>query len=83
MTLYSEAARPTLEEIDAYAHTPLWPQLRAYLAAAYGAGPRLEYSRCGLEPGMECEVPQGQQVSLHGLPAAWVCDGHGFCRAQG
>ena len=23
--LYSEAARPTLEEIDAYAHTPLWP----------------------------------------------------------
>ena len=37
--LYSEAARPTLEEIDAYAHTPLWPQLRAYLAAAYGAGP--------------------------------------------
>lgn len=33
--------------------------------------------------GMECEVPQGQQVSLHGLPAAWVCDGHGFCRAQG
>ena len=26
--LYSEAARPTLEEIDAYAHTPLWPQLR-------------------------------------------------------
>ena len=32
---------------------------------------------------MECEVPQGQQVSLHGLPAAWVCDGHGFCRAQG
>ena len=25
--LYSEvAARPTLEEIDAYAHTPLWPQ---------------------------------------------------------
>ena len=21
---------------------------------------------------MECEVPQGQQVSLHGLPAAWV-----------
>ena len=26
MTLYSEAARPTLEEIDAYAHTPLWPR---------------------------------------------------------
>ena len=77
--LYSEAARPTLEEIDAYAHTPLWPQLRAYLAAAYGAGPRLVRSGAG----MECEVPQGQQVSLHGLPAAWVCDGHGFCRAQG
>ena len=78
--LYSEAARPTLEEIDAYAHTPLWPQLRAYLAAAYGAGPRLEYSRCGLEPGWNVKF---QQVSLHGLPAAWVCDGHGFCRAQG
>ena len=42
--LYSEAARPTLEEIDAYAHTPLWPQLRAYLAAAYGAGLRVSLS---------------------------------------
>ena len=46
--LYSEAARPTLEEIDAYAHTPLWPQLRAYLAAAYGAGPRAVWSRDGM-----------------------------------
>ena len=91
MTLYSEAARPTLEEIDAYAHTPLWPQLRAYLAAAYGAGPRLEYSRCGLEPGWNVKFRRGSKslctvylpVSYTRLPAAWVCDGHGFCRAQG
>lgn len=61
MTLYSEAARPTLEEIDAYAHTPLWPQLRAYLAAAYGAGPRLEYSRCGLEPGWNVKFRRGSK----------------------
>ena len=59
--LYSEAARPTLEEIDAYAHTPLWPQLRAYLAAAYGAGPRLEYSRCGLEPGWNVKFRRGSK----------------------
>ena len=32
--LYPETARPTLEEIDAYAHTALWQQQRAYLAAA-------------------------------------------------
>ncbi|MFR4086928.1 DUF3788 domain-containing protein [Dysosmobacter welbionis] len=59
--LYSEAARPTLEEIDAYAHTPLWPQLRAYLAAAYGAGPRLEYSWCGLEPGWNVKFRRGSK----------------------
>ena len=51
VAVFASRLNPTLEEIDAYAHTPLWPQLRAYLAAAYGAGPRLEYSRCGLEPG--------------------------------
>lgn len=59
--LYSEAARPTLEEIDAYAHTTLWPQLRAYLAAAYGAGPQLEYSRCGLEPGWNVKFRRGSK----------------------
>lgn len=59
--LYLEAARPTLEEIDAYAHTPLWPQLRAYLAAAYGAGPQLEYSRCGLEPGWNVKFRRGSK----------------------
>ena len=57
--LYPETARPTLEEIDAYAHTALWQQLRAYLAAAYGAGPRLEYSRCGLEPGWNVKFRRG------------------------
>ena len=57
--LYPETVRPTLEEIDAYAHTALWQQLRAYLAAAYGAGPRLEYSRCGLEPGWNVKFRRG------------------------
>ena len=68
--LYSEAARPTLEEMAALMYAginigntmaPLWPQLRAYLAAAYGAGPRLEYSRCGLEPGWNVKFRRGSK----------------------
>ena len=57
--LYPETVRPTLEEIDAYARTPLWPRLRDYLAAAYGARPQLEYSRCGLEPGWNVKFRRG------------------------
>ena len=43
--------QPSLEELDRYADSPLWQSLRAYLKEAYGAEPRMEYSRCGLEPG--------------------------------
>lgn len=54
--------QPTMEEIDRCADSPLWQSLRAYLKEAYGAEPRLEYSRCGLEPGWNVKFRKGSKA---------------------
>ena len=53
--------RPSPEEVDQYVNSPLWPQLRQYLRDAYGAEPRAEYSRCGLEPGWNLKFRKGSK----------------------
>ena len=52
---------PSMEELDRYADNPLWPELRRYLKDAYGAEPRTEYSRCGLEPGWNVKFRKGSK----------------------
>ena len=52
---------PSMEELDRYADNPLWPELRRYLKDAYGAEPRTEYSRCGLEPGWNLKFKKGSK----------------------
>ena len=52
---------PSMEELDQYADNPLWPELRRYLKDAYGAEPRMEYSRCGLEPGWNLKFKKGSK----------------------
>ena len=49
--LFPMDRQPSMEELDRYADNPLWPELRQYLKDTYGAEPRMDYSRCGLEPG--------------------------------
>lgn len=53
---------PSMEELDRYADNPLWPELRQYLKDAYGAEPRMEYSRCGLEPGWNVKFKKGSRA---------------------
>lgn len=53
---------PDMKEIDRYADNPLWPELRRYLRDAYGAEPRAEYSRCGLEPGWNLKFKKGSKA---------------------
>lgn len=53
---------PSMEEIDRYTDSPLWRELRQYLKNAYGAEPRLEYSRCGLEPGWNVKFKKGSRA---------------------
>ena len=53
---------PSLEELDRYADNSLWPELRQYLKDAYGAEPRQEYSRCGLEPGWNVKFKKGSRA---------------------
>ena len=61
-TAYPQTVQPTMEQIDAYADTPLWPELRAFLAEAYGSAPTVEYSRCGLEPGWNVKFKKGSKA---------------------
>lgn len=53
--------KPSMEELDQYADNPLWPELRLYLKDAYGAEPRMDYSRCGLEPGWNVKFKKGSK----------------------
>lgn len=59
--LFPMDREPSVEELDQYADNPLWPELRQYLKAAYGAEPRTEYSRCGLEPGWNVKFKKGSK----------------------
>lgn len=58
---YPQTAQPTQEEIDAYVDSPLWVELKAFLAERYGAAPRTEYSRCGLEAGWNMKFKKGSR----------------------
>lgn len=53
--------KPSMEEMDRYADSPLWLELRQYLKDAYSAEPRTEYSRCGLEPGWNLKFKKGSK----------------------
>ena len=59
--LFPMDRKPSVEELDQYADNPLWPELRRYLKDAYGAEPRTEYSRCGLEPGWNLKFKKGSK----------------------
>lgn len=53
--------KPSMEELDQYADNPLWLEFRQYLKDAYGAEPRMDYSRCGLEPGWNVKFKKGSK----------------------
>lgn len=58
-TLYPQTSEPLREEVDLYVASPLWMELRAYLEKEFHAASRVEYSRCGMEPGWNVKFKQG------------------------
>ena len=60
--LFPMDRQPSMEELDRYADNPLWPEFRQYLKDAYGAEPRMDYSRCGLEPGWNVKFKKGSKA---------------------
>lgn len=60
--LFPMDQQPSMEELDRYADNPLWPELRQYLKDTYGAEPRMDYSRCGLEPGWNVKFKKGSKA---------------------
>nr|WP_325229092.1 DUF3788 domain-containing protein [uncultured Oscillibacter sp.] len=60
--LFPMDRQPSMEELDRYADNPLWPELRQYLKDTYGAEPRMDYSRCGLEPGWNVKFKKGSKA---------------------
>ena len=59
VTLYPQTSEPLREEVDLYVASPLWMELRAYLEKELHAASRVEYSRCGMEPGWNVKFKQG------------------------
>lgn len=59
---FPQALQPDLKEIDAYADSLLWKELRAFIEETYGAEPRLTYSRCALEPGWNVKYKKGSRA---------------------
>lgn len=49
--LYPADREPALEDIEKYIDNPLWASFTSFVEQAYGAAPRIEYSRCGGAPG--------------------------------
>lgn len=60
--LFPMDRKPSMEELDQYADNSLWPEFRQYLNVAYGAEPRMDYSRCGLEPGWNVKFKKGSKA---------------------
>lgn len=49
--LFPVDREPTMDDIADYIANPLWDAFTAFIDEAYGARPRIEYSRCGGAPG--------------------------------
>lgn len=59
---FSQDQAPEMAQIDRYVDSPLWEELKAFLAERYGAAPSLQYSRCGLEPGWNIKYRKGSRA---------------------
>ena len=64
VTLYPQTSEPLREEVDLYVASPLWMELRAYLEKELHAASRVEYSRCGMEPGWNVKFKQGVNTAF-------------------
>ena len=60
--LYTKAVQPSPEEIAAFVGSPLWGELGAYIADAYGAEPRVEHSVCSGAPGWNVKYKKGSRA---------------------
>lgn len=49
--IYPVDREPVLADIEGYIANPLWDSFTSFIDEAYGAKPRIEYSRCGGAPG--------------------------------
>lgn len=49
--LFPVDREPSMEDVADYVANPLWDAFIRFVDEAYGAQPRIEYSRCGAAPG--------------------------------
>ena len=49
--LFPVGREPSMEDVADYVGNPLWDAFIRFVDEAYGAQPRIEYSRCGAAPG--------------------------------
>ena len=67
--LYSEKEPPSWEQIAEYINDPLWTVFNQRIQSAYHCDPRLEYSRCSMQPGWNVKYKKGGRALCTLYPA--------------
>ena len=73
--LYDAGRKPDMEQIGAYVANGLWEELCRYLELEYKTAPRIEYSRCSMQPGWNVKYKKGGRALCTLYPA----EGHYTC----
>lgn len=57
--LYTNQTSPSLQQVEEYINSPLWPEFNSRIQAAYQIKPHMEYSRCSMQPGWNIKYKKG------------------------
>ncbi len=57
-----QAWTPSPQELSVYINNPLWESFCAHMGETYGAPPRFEFSRCGMEYGWNAKFKKGSRA---------------------
>ncbi|MCI8466205.1 MAG: DUF3788 domain-containing protein [Lachnospiraceae bacterium] len=58
-TLYTKENTPSLEQFMEYIENPLWIEFHDWIQSVYEVAPRMEYSRCSMQPGWNIKYKKG------------------------
>lgn len=74
---YPKSQEPSLEQIEAFIHSPLWNGLCAWTEKTYGIAPKVEHSTCSGAPGWNVKYKKSGRA-LADDPRDG-CEGAGGC----
>lgn len=72
---FPQHIQPTVEEIAGWVDSPLFSELRDWMAETYGAEPSVEFSRCSMDRGWNVKYKKGTKA----LCACYIRRGYFTC----